>query len=224
MKRLRRNFSPKKVRRIRLAAAYTAKEKIEELFDLLAKKAKQEDVLLKYLQEVPVFQSSKLNEAGIDKKRLLKGDLSAASLQTMIKKNIFEEFELTVSRFNTTEETIEREVKLNAAQFAAKEEILTAFKEKETVLLHGVTGSGKTEIYIQLIKEALGSGSQVLYLLPEIALTTQIVSRLKKFFGENMGVYHSKFSDNERVEVWRGVLSGKFSFVIGVRSAVFLPF
>jgi len=91
-------------------------------------------------------------------------------------------------------------------------------------LLHGVTGSGKTEIYIDLIKRALEGGNQVLYLLPEIAITTQVVQRLKKVFGSMMGVYHSKFSDNERVEVWNGVLAGKFRFVVGVRSSVFLPF
>src|SRR5690606_13671727 len=87
-----------------------------------------------------------------------------------------------------------------------------------------ITGSGKTEIYVNLIRKALESGTQVLYLLPEIALTTQIVQRLKKIFGDKMGVYHSRFSDNERVEVWNGVLSGHFKFVVGVRSSIFLPF
>ncbi len=97
-------------------------------------------------------------------------------------------------------------------------------KPQGTALLHGVTSCGKTEIYIDLIRRAMEGGSQVLYLLPEIALTTQIVFRLKKIFGASMGVYHSKFSDNERVEVWNGVLNGKFRFVIGVRSSIFLPF
>src|SRR5690606_29403267 len=83
---------------------------------------------------------------------------------------------------------------------------------------------GKTEVYIHLIRQALESGTQVLFLLPEIALTTQIVSRLRKVFGDQMGIYHSKFSDNERVEVWKGIVDGKYSFVIGVRSAIFLPF
>ena len=103
-------------------------------------------------------------------------------------------------------------------------EILASFKEHEISLLHGITGSGKTEIYINLIKQALESGTQVLYLLPEIALTTQIVQRMKKIFGTTMGVYHSRFSDNERVEVWNGILSGRFKFVVGVRSSIFLPF
>jgi primosomal protein N' (replication factor Y) len=109
-------------------------------------------------------------------------------------------------------------------QEKARNEILKGFEAHTATLLHGVTGSGKTEIYIDLIRKAMEGGSQVLYLLPEIALTTQIVQRLKKMFGSEMGVYHSKFSDNERVEVWNGVLTGKFRFVVGVRSAIFLPF
>ena len=97
------------------------------------------------------------------------------------------------------------------------------FAEKDIVLLHGITGSGKTEVYVDIIHKVLDSGSQVLFLLPEIALTTQIVLRLKRIFGNKMGVYHSKFSDNERVEVWKGVVEGRYQFVVGVRSAVFLP-
>ena len=101
---------------------------------------------------------------------------------------------------------------------------MSQFETKNIVLLHGITGSGKTEVYIDLIQQALAGGSQVLYLLPEIALTTQIVVRLQRVFGDKMGIYHSKFSDNERVEVWKGVVSGQYQFVVGVRSAVFLPF
>src|SRR5690606_3870307 len=107
---------------------------------------------------------------------------------------------------------------------AAVHEIVRSFEHQTTTLLHGVTGSGKTEIYISLIRKALESDTQVLYLLPEIALTTQIVQRLKQIFGSAMGVYHSRFSDNERVEVWNGILTGKFKFVVGVRSSIFLPF
>jgi primosomal protein N' (replication factor Y) len=114
-------------------------------------------------------------------------------------------------------------IELTEAQQQASNEALTHFQEKDVVLLHGITGSGKTEIYIDLIQQVLEGGSQVLFLLPEIALTTQIVVRMKRVFGDKMGVYHSKFSDNERVEVWRGVLEGRYQFVVGVRSAVFLP-
>src|SRR5690606_23225311 len=106
----------------------------------------------------------------------------------------------------------------------AQHEILNAFSTNPVTLLRGITGSGKTEIYVNLIRQALDGGSQALYLLPEIALTTQIVKRLRKIFGNTMGVYHSRFSDNGRVEVWNGILSGRFRFVVGVRSAVLLPF
>lgn len=221
---VKEKFQPKKIRKVKLSGSYENKEALEALFEKLSNKPKQEDILLKYLQEVPVFKSSELNKKGLAKSLLLHGNVSSSSLQTLIKNKVFEEFEVIVSRFESDKSFIEKEVTLNEAQFLAKTEIMALFAKKDTVLLHGVTGSGKTEIYIQLIKEALEGGSQVLYLLPEIALTTQIVSRLRKFFGDKMGIYHSKFSDNERVEVWKGVLSGKFTFVVGVRSSIFLPF
>src|SRR5258706_5381759 len=119
---------------------------------------------------------------------------------------------------------MEHPVLLSEKQEIGRNEILASFEKQGVALLHGVTGRDKTEIYIDLIRKALEGGSQVLYLLPEIALSTQIVHRLKKIFGSAMGVYHSKFSDSERVEVWNGVLQGKFKFVVGVRSSVFLPF
>ncbi len=221
---VKEKFQPKKIKKIRLTKTYGNKEKLEALFETLENKPKQEDVLLKYLQEVPVFQNPEINEKGLSKSVLLQGNISSSSLQTLVKHGIFEEFEIIVSRFDTEYSSKEADVNLNQAQSSTKIEIMEQFAQKDTVLLHGVTGSGKTEIYIQLIREALEGGSQVLYLLPEIALTTQIVSRLRKFFGDKMGVYHSKFSDNERVEVWKGILSGKFAFVVGVRSSIFLPF
>ena len=143
----------------------------------------------------------------------------------MIKNQIFESFEVIISRFGQDADDFETQsVELNIPQKAAYQSILQEFQQKEVVLLHGITGSGKTEIYIKLIQEALANGDQVLYLLPEIALTTQIVIRLKRIFGEQVGIYHSKFSDNERVEVWKSIVEGKYPFVIGVRSSIFLPF
>jgi primosomal protein N' (replication factor Y) len=104
-------------------------------------------------------------------------------------------------------------------------EITTHFKKKNVVLLHGVTSSGKTEIYIHLIEDALKSGKQVLYLLPEIALTSQLTDRLKRVFGNKLGIYHSKFPDAERVEIWNNLLLDKgYEIILGVRSSVFLPF
>lgn len=221
---VKEKFKPKTERHIRIHANYVVKKNLETLFETLASKPKQEAVLLKYLQEVPVFSNPELNQQGISKSRLLDSEISESSVNTLIKNKILEEFEVIVPRFGFPDNAHEHPVLLSEEQEQARNEILSSFETKTAALLHGVTGSGKTEIYIDLIRKALEGGSQVLLLLPEIALTTQIVQRLKKMFGSEMGVYHSKFSDNERVEVWNGVLTGKFRFIIGVRSAIFLPF
>ncbi len=221
---VKEKFKPKTEKHIRLTAPYAQKKKLESLFEELATKPKQEAALLKYLQEVPVFSHPDLNAKGIIKSSLIKEDISESSLATLIKHKVFEEFEVIVPRFGFADPEHDHPLLLSKKQEQARNEILTCFEKQGVALLHGVTGSGKTEIYIDLIRKALAGGSQVLYLLPEIALTTQIVQRLKKIFGASMGVYHSKFSDNERVEVWNGILNGKFKFVVGVRSAIFLPF
>ncbi|MBI1769398.1 MAG: primosomal protein N' [Bacteroidetes bacterium] len=221
---VKEKYKPKTERRIRLAANFTSKKSLELLFETTAKKPKHEAALLKYLQYVPVFSDSALNEKGIAKSSLIDEETSDSVIRTLVKNKILEEFEITVPRFGFDDPHQEYPILLSEHQEQARNSIVKNFEEKNTVLLHGVTGSGKTEIYIDLIKRALEGGNQVLYLLPEIALTTQIVLRLKKIFGSALGVYHSKFSDNERVEVWNGVLTGKFKFVVGVRSSVFLPF
>jgi primosomal protein N' (replication factor Y) (superfamily II helicase) len=222
---VKEKYKPKTERRVRLAHELTEEEPLEELFRKVSNKPKQEEVLLKFLQLVPVMNDASLNEKGIAKQRLLTEDISESSLNTLIKNKIFEEFEVIISRFGEFEEDNNTDTApLSSEQQQGMEDILQSFEKQQTTLLYGITGSGKTEIYINLIRKALDSGSQVLYLLPEIALTTQIVQRLKKVFGKNVGVYHSKFSDNERVEVWNGILSGRFRFVVGVRSSVFLPF
>jgi primosomal protein N' (replication factor Y) len=221
---VKEKYRPKTEKRIRLSAPYTEKEALEKLFEKLAPKPKQESVVLKYLQDVPVFTHPELNATGVAKSALAPEESSGSSLATLIRNKILEEFEVVVPRFGFPDPAHPVPVLLSEDQERARNEILTCFESTEVVLLHGVTGSGKTEIYIDLIRKALEGGSQVLYLLPEIALTSQIVRRLRKNFGAEMGVYHSKFSDNERVEVWNGVLTGTFKFVVGVRSAVFLPF
>ncbi len=221
---VKEKYKPKTEKRIRLQSNYTGKESLEALFETLGAKPKQEAVVLKYLQHIPVFQDPSLNTGGLAKNQLVDADLSESSLHTLVKNGILEEFERVVPRFGTDLAPTEHPVLLSEQQEKARNEILASFEKLGTALLFGVTGSGKTEIYIDLIRRALDSGSQVLYLLPEIALTTQIVSRLQRVFGGSMGVYHSKFSDNERVEVWNGILTGRFRFVVGVRSAVFLPF
>ncbi|ERM82027.1 primosomal protein N' [Rhodonellum psychrophilum GCM71 = DSM 17998] len=217
-------YSPKVESRIRLCPPYFSDIKaLESLFKELANKPKQEEILLKYLQEIPIYQKPELNIKGLDKKVFTDAGMTGSSIKTLIKNGVLEEYKIIISRFEEMNAT-EEKIILSTEQDEALQQIKTQFEEKNTLLLHGITGSGKTEIYIQLINEALDSGSQVLLLLPEIALTTHMVSRLRKVFGSKMGVYHSKYSDNERVEVWNGVLSGKFSFVIGVRSSIFLPF
>ena len=222
--KVKEKYKPKTEKRLRLHQNFLEKEKLESLFEMLATKPKQEAVVLKYLQEVPVFQDLHLNENGIGRSGLLMDDISESSLNTLIKNKVLEEFEIIVPRFGFNEPTTDHPLLLSEKQEEARNKILESFEQSGIALLHGITSSGKTEIYIDLIRKALAGGSQVLYLLPEIALTSQIVQRLKKIFGSSMGVYHSKFSDNERVEVWNGVLSGKFRFVVGVRSSVFLPF
>jgi primosomal protein N' (replication factor Y) (superfamily II helicase) len=221
---VKEKFKPRTERHVRLQEKFKDRKELEELFHQVAAKPRQEAVLLKYLQQVPVFSHPELNQAGVRKDRLPDENISASTINTLIKSKILEEFDVIVPRFGFPENTHEHPVLLSEKQEGVRNAILHEFESKPAVLLHGVTGSGKTEIYIDLIRKALEGGSQVLYLLPEIALTTQIVQRLKKMFGFEMGVYHSKFSDNERVEVWNGVLHGKFRFVVGVRSAVFLPF
>ncbi len=222
---VKERYKPKKVKRVRLNPdLLNAEEDLEALFKELEKRPKQSDILLRYLQEVPIYQNPEKNEQGVDKSIFAEGGLSTSSLTTLIKNRVFESFEVIISRFGESTEQSLKEVKLTEIQEKAKDEILAHFESKPTTLLHGITGSGKTEVYISLIQDALDTGNQVLYLLPEIALTAQIVNRLQVVFGDRMGVYHSKFSDNERVEVWHGLLEGRFDFIIGVRSAVFLPF
>lgn len=229
---VKEKYKPKKIRKVRLNNTYTDSTVLSELLENGLSSAKQEELLMAYLVQVPVIQQPERNEKGIDKSLLMKKGkkkLSDSALKTLIKKGVLEEFEIVISRIdaeleNMQDPVFEKEIILTEAQAQASSEIFEHFESKDAVLLHGVTGSGKTEIYMDLIQKVLQSGSQVLFLLPEIALTTQIVARLKKVFGETMGVYHSRFSDNERVEVWRGVREGKLSFVAGVRSSIFLPF
>jgi primosomal protein N' (replication factor Y) len=221
---IREKYKPKIEKHIRLAAAYAQRNRLEALFAELARKPRQEEVLLKFLQRVPVLHDERANVRGMRKADLLSEAISDSSLQTLVKNQVLEEFEVIVPRFRWNNATEAAPLLLSKKQEEARNEILRTFETLPAVLLQGVTGSGKTEIYIDLIKRALDADTQVLYLLPEIALTTQLVGRLQKAVGAHMGVYHSRYSSNERVEVWNGVLQGKIRFVMGTRSAVFLPF
>jgi primosomal protein N' (replication factor Y) len=197
---------------------YKEEENLKQLFSVLEKAPKQLDALLAYLK------LSK-TDATIPKQVLLEESGSGqAALKALIDKEIFSQEKRQVSRLNDAHDEFEVNFELSDAQKAAYNEIIAQFKVKEVVLLHGITASGKTQLYIKLIEKAIAKGGQVLFLLPEIALTTQIVERIKRYFGEKIGVYHSKFNDNERVEIWNKVLTGAYQVVLGARSAVFLPF
>ncbi len=222
--KIKERYSPKKSRFIRLNPdLLEQKEKLQQLFETFEKKPKQQNVLIAYLKLLPVLEEHALNTQGIKKKALLNEGCSNSSIQTLEKNNIFESFDVIESRFEDTIETEEAPT-LSQIQATALAEIHTQFEQKQTTYLFGITGSGKTEIYIELINQVLANGEQVLFLVPEIALTTQLVVRLKKVLGSKVGVYHSRFSDNERVEVWQGVQQGRYNLVIGVRSSLFLPF
>ncbi|MDP5140628.1 MAG: DEAD/DEAH box helicase family protein, partial [Spirosomaceae bacterium] len=220
---VKEKYQPKRVKKIRLANGFDTIEVVSKLIDDLAKSEKQQEILLEYLRHVPLQQLVHKNKAGISKSLFSKAETSDSSLKTLIKNGILEQNEVIVSRFDEEDSEDLAQVELTNIQQGASDTIMEHFTEKDIVLFHGITGSGKTEVYVDIIHKVLDSGSQVLFLLPEIALTTQIVLRLKRIFGNKMGVYHSKFSDNERVEVWKGVVEGKYQFVVGVRSAVFLP-
>ncbi len=218
-------YMPKTEKYVRLHDRYAGdKSRLQQLINDLDKQEKQQNVLLAYLRSVPVLRQPEANADGMKKKELLKGDLSASSFNTLVRNGVLVAYDQVVSRIPTGDASVEGRSVLSDAQEKARNEILRQFETMQSVLLQGVTGSGKTEIYISLIRDVLEQGGQVLYLLPEIALTTQIVVRLQRVFGNSLGVYHSRHSDNERVEVWRGLLSGRFSVVVGVRSAIFLPF
>ncbi len=220
-------YSPKLVKKIKLASFYEDIENLKALIGILekGKKVSQLNVILKYLSFVPVLKSPETNQKGLEKSIFNQdAELSDSGLNTLLKNGIFESFNIRVSRFGEIDLADQVMPQLSDNQATAYNSILNQFKQKDAVLLHGITGSGKTEVYIKLVQQVLDSGSQVLYLLPEIALTTQILQRLRIVFGDKVGIYHSKFTDNERVEVWQGIAEGRISFVVGVRSSIFLPF
>uniref|UniRef100_UPI00286BC957 primosomal protein N' family DNA-binding protein n=1 Tax=Flavobacterium sp. TaxID=239 RepID=UPI00286BC957 len=213
-------YKPKLIRYIKLVPEFDSNQKLEELLQILKNAQKQKDILLAY------FQLKASEKSPISVKKLIEFSGATSSIiKALIDKNIFEEYFLQQDRVSFSKSE-KQNVKLNDFQTKAFQEIETIFSKKEVCLLHGVTASGKTEVYIKLIEQFLNDGKQILYLLPEIALTTQLVSRLTQYFGNNVAVFHSKYSNNERVEVWNQVLnsSDKAQIVIGARSALFLPF
>lgn len=220
-------FTPKTLSFIKLTDAFSSEEQLQQLYDKLERKApKQLDLLIEYIQLSKIMSD---NPVEVSRKELFaRIDDAASKFNALEKKGVFEEYDKEISRLNYRQATHKVEnIILTVEQQRALEEISVSFVEKNVTLLHGVTSSGKTEIYIKLIRQMLDEGKQVLYLLPEIALTTQIINRLQKYFGNEVGVYHSRYNENERVEIWQhvaGTGSQSFNVLLGARSAMFLPF
>jgi len=206
-------------------------ERLKEVFDELSKRAfRQLQVLMVYLT---LSKGANGLAADVKKSDLLKNkEVTLQSLQALVNKGILEILEVEASRLAASRALNDPDsIALSLHQKRAFDDVQKIFAEKEVVLLHGITSSGKTELYIKLINEAIHDKKQVLYLLPEIALTSQIINRLQRYFGDRVGVYHSRYSDNERVEIWNHCLdhekhydTGRFQVILGARSALFLPF
>lgn len=225
------NYRPKTVRCVTLPANLRSEQSLHMALTILKRALKQHQTFSTYLElshwseidgETP---PAHIAEIACDELQNA-ANASDAVLRQLIQRNFLELYHREVGRLNTSGEYHpERIQPLSPAQQAAEDSISRQFNEKNVVLLHGVTSSGKTEIYIHLIKKAIDEGKQVLYLLPEIALTVQMTRRLQNVFGSRLGIYHSKYSDAERVEIWKKQLSSEpYDVILGARSAVFLPF
>ncbi len=212
-------YKPKLVKYVRLNTAYTEDDSLEKLLTELSRAKKQRDAVLTFFQ----LSASKKPIKAKDLEK--QANVSSSILKSLVDKDIFEFYHIQTDRIQFKGDTNSLKV-LNEFQEKALSEIKESFKEKDVTLLHGITSSGKTEVYTKLIREVLDAGKQVLFLLPEIALTTQIITRLQFYFGEQISVFHSKYSMNERVEVWNNVLENKTKaqIILGARSSIFLPF
>lgn len=215
---LRDFYNVKKETYVVLNPVFQNEEELAELMNNWGRATKQLDLLLSYLHllktEGEVTRSSLLKKSGA----------SDAMLKGLVDKNILWLEKRSIDRLRTLPLHINTDFSLSAAQQQAFEELNTAFAAHTVCLLHGVTSSGKTQVYIKLIEQVMNTGKQVLYLLPEIALTSQIIRRLQKHFGGHIGIYHSKFNQNERVEIWNKTKAGELKVVLGARSALYLPF
>ena len=231
---LQQKYKARYERFVRLSNTYRDENKIHELMDNLSKRAyKQLEVLMSFY----VLGGSADNEVLVSE-LLKKSNASNSILSALVDKGVFETYQKRVSRLKDFKALTDVDsIVLTEKQQEAYNSIHEGLEEDKPVLLHGVTSSGKTEIYIKLIQEALDEGKQVLYLLPEIALTEQIINRLRKYFGDRVGVYHSKYDNNERVEIWYQVMNfrrrersesnaqdSKYQIILGSRSSIFLPF
>lgn len=236
---IRDPYRPKTEIYLSLASPFCDSEaEAMKLIDELGNKKntiKQQEVILSFLMEAQkVAEHGKSYQTSIKKNDFLKNTgLSQSRLKVLIEKNILIQNDVITSRLEEFDSQVSAAgIQLSKPQMEAMGNIEKQFENHSTVLLHGITGSGKTEIYIKLIDKVLSQGKQVLYLLPEIALTSQIVNRLRRFFGDKVGVYHSRFNEYERVEIWNRVLQqgngsqihDKYQLILGARSALLLPY
>lgn len=215
---LKQKYKEKKETYILLHPSYNNDEQLEKLLNEWSGAPKQMEMLLSYIylqqSEGEVIKSALLQKSGA----------TSAQLNALIKKKILIAEKRAIDRLPSLQPQVNIDFELSAAQHTAFENIRQNFAQKNIQLLHGVTSSGKTQIYIKLLEDAIASGKQALYMLPEIALTSQIIRRLQKHFGGNIAVYHSKFNANERVELWNKIKTGETKLLLGARSALFLPF
>lgn len=215
---LMERYKPRKASFIGLAPAMENDELLNEVAAGLKRSPKQLELLMLFLHlrdEYPKVPKSLLLENNAN---------ASAHLRKLIDKGILVEHKEQVDRLGHQWEQDLKELALDEKQQIALQQVKQQFNQHQVVLLHGVTASGKTHLYMQLLKEVVENGQQALYLLPEIALTAQLVQRLREYFGNAVGIYHSRFNDQERVEIWNKVLTGEYKLVIGARSALFLPF
>ncbi len=223
---INQRYTPKTKTFIRINPSFSEEDLGRTLEELNARASthSQMNALLRIIQLIP---SHGIDKVYLDKIMLLSHDVSPSSLNAIEKKGIIIQEKLRIDRVGSSIEGNADFPVLSEEQGSALQAIEDSWKEKDITLLHGVTGSGKTELYIHLIQSYLDLGKQVLLLIPEIALTTQLINRLEKYFGKQIGVYHSKFNQNERVEIWQKVHANhpeEFRVIIGARSSVFLPF
>jgi len=212
-------YKPKLVKYVRLHKNYTSDDSLGKLLEELSNAKKQREAVLGFFQLLTAKKPIKAKD--LEEKAAVSSNI----LKSLVDRKILEFYHIQIDRIQYKGDTNDLKV-LNEFQEKALAEIKETFIEKDVTLLHGITSSGKTEVYTKLIQEVLDEGKQVLFLLPEIALTTQIIVRLQYYFGEQISVFHSKYSINERVEVWNNVLNNKpkARIILGARSSVFLPF
>lgn len=215
---LKQTYAPKKDTFVLLNPAFDNEEKLSDLLNNWTKAPKQMELLLSYLHLIKT-------EGEVSKSSLLKkSGASEAQLKGLVEKNILRTEKRIIERIKYLPKNVAIDFELTEIQQYAFEQVKELLQVKSVCLLHGVTSSGKTNIYIRLIEEFIKQGKQVLYMLPEIALTSQVIRRLQKHFGGYIGIYHSKFSQNERVEIWNKVKNGELRVILGARSSVFLPY